>query len=263
MITVHVLASGSTIVDEALPFSDRSKNPLAFTGLFRSKKHKVEVPVRAYLVSFPQGNILIDTGWDRAIRKNARKYEGFANHFASTGFLPEGEGVIEQLEKLHLSLKDIKAVYLTHLDIDHAGGLQEVKEVKDIYCSKAEKEAALKGGFRYRKKLWEGIDLKTFSDQEEVDFFREDTFVAIPMKGHSAGMTSYRIGTKENYVLIAGDAGYGSNSIEKQSLPGVEWNKEEEKKTLKKLVGFAKDLHCQDILMTHDKDEKKSVFTIE
>lgn len=133
--------------------------------------------------------------------------------------------MIEQLEKLSLTLKDIKAVYLTHLDIDHAGGLQEVKEVKDISCSKAEKEAADKGDVRYRKELWKGIDFKNFSDTEEVDFFQEDTFVVIPMKGHSAGITAYRIGTKENDVLIAGDSGYGKDSIEKQSLPGVEWNK--------------------------------------
>ena len=73
MITIHALASGSTMVDEALPFADRSKNPRAYTGLFRSKKHKAEVPVRDYLVSFPQGNILIDTGLDRAIRKKRKE----------------------------------------------------------------------------------------------------------------------------------------------------------------------------------------------
>ncbi|MDD7679117.1 MAG: hypothetical protein PUJ06_01270 [Stecheria intestinalis] len=51
MIKVHVLACGSTIVDEALPFSDRSRNPLAFTGLFRAKTHQCSVPVRAYLMN--------------------------------------------------------------------------------------------------------------------------------------------------------------------------------------------------------------------
>ncbi|MCI2154953.1 MAG: hypothetical protein LKK26_09465 [Solobacterium sp.] len=51
MIKVHVLACGSTIVDEALPFSDRSRNPLAFTGLFRGKTHQCSVPVRAYLMN--------------------------------------------------------------------------------------------------------------------------------------------------------------------------------------------------------------------
>ena len=262
MIRIYVLASGSTMVDEALPYSSMSKNPLAYTGLFRGKKHKVEVPVCAYLVMFPQGNILIDTGWDREIRNDARKYEGFANHFASPGSLPKGEGVIEQLGKHNLSSDDIQSVYLTHLDIDHAGGLKEVKEVENIYCSKAEKEAADRGGVRYRKKLWKDITLKTFPDDREVDFFHDDTFVSIPMKGHSAGMTAYRIGSKENYVLIAGDAGYGRRSITEQILPGVEWNREEENKTLEKLKKISLDPHCQAILMTHDREETRSEFVI-
>ena len=52
MIRVHVFSCGSTVVDEALPFSDKSKNPLAFTGIGRGKKHKITVPVRAYLIEY-------------------------------------------------------------------------------------------------------------------------------------------------------------------------------------------------------------------
>ncbi len=33
MIKIYVLKCSSTIVDEALPLSDRSKNPLAYTGI--------------------------------------------------------------------------------------------------------------------------------------------------------------------------------------------------------------------------------------
>lgn len=63
----------------------------------------------------------------------------------------EDKKEIEKLAKRNLSVRDLKAVYLTHLDIDHAGGLQEVKDVKDIYCSEVEKEAAFKGRARHRK----------------------------------------------------------------------------------------------------------------
>ena len=80
MIKIHILPCGSTIVDEALPFSNRSKNPLAFTGILRGKKHKISVPVTAYLIEHPDGLILVDTGWDTAIREDARAYEGFFNY---------------------------------------------------------------------------------------------------------------------------------------------------------------------------------------
>lgn len=38
-IKIHVLHTGEVIVDEALPFGYESNRPLAWTGLFRSKKH--------------------------------------------------------------------------------------------------------------------------------------------------------------------------------------------------------------------------------
>ncbi|MEE8837258.1 MAG: MBL fold metallo-hydrolase [Eubacteriales bacterium] len=127
MIKVHILPCGSTVVDEALPFSNKSKNPLAFTGLFRGKKHKISVPVRAYLIEHPKGLVLVDTGWDDAIRKDARAAEGFFNYFASPGLLPEGEGIIDQLAALGYRTSDLDYCILTHMDIDHAGGISGLK----------------------------------------------------------------------------------------------------------------------------------------
>ena len=82
MIRIHILRCGSTIVDEALPLSNKSKNPFAYTGIGRNRSHKIEVPVTAYLIEHPKGLVLVDTGWDTKLRENARKYEGFANYFA-------------------------------------------------------------------------------------------------------------------------------------------------------------------------------------
>jgi N-acyl homoserine lactone hydrolase len=259
MIKVHVLACGSTTVDEALPFSSRSRDPLAFTGLFRGKKHKISVPVRAYLVELPQGLVLIDTGWDEAIRKDARKYEGFANYFASPGEMPEGEGVKDQLAGLGYSINDLDAVLMTHLDIDHAGGLQMVKDVPEIYCSQKEWDAAQKSNPRYLKRLWNGIDMKTFNDK--LDLF-DHTITSIAMPGHSAGMTAYHIGNREKYILIAGDAGYGRRSYEELDLPGVEWDKKSALCSLKRLKEIAADPECIDILMTHDTEEKQNEYEI-
>ena len=71
MIKIHIFNCGSTRADEALPLRNKSKNLLAFTGIFRRKKHQIQVTVRAYLVETPKVLILIDTGWDEAIRVNA------------------------------------------------------------------------------------------------------------------------------------------------------------------------------------------------
>lgn len=54
--------------------------------------------------------------WDTAIRENARKYEGFANYFASPGTLPKGRAVTEYMKKLGYEPKDIDYCILTHMD---------------------------------------------------------------------------------------------------------------------------------------------------
>lgn len=49
-IKVHFIRTGSVLVDETLTGQGDSRNPIAFTGLFRSSNYRVEVPVSCYLI---------------------------------------------------------------------------------------------------------------------------------------------------------------------------------------------------------------------
>lgn len=84
-----------------------------------------------------QGKILIDTGWDNAIRQDARANEGFFNYFASSGLLPDGEGIIDQLALYGFSTDDLDYCPLAHLDIDHARGIDELRNAGHVMCSRA------------------------------------------------------------------------------------------------------------------------------
>lgn len=261
MIKIHILPCGSTIVDEALPFSNKSKNPLAFTGILRGKKHKISAPVTAYLIEHPKGLILVDTGWDTAVRENARKFEGFLNYFASPGFLPKGEGIVDQLPMLGYRPDDVGDCILTHMDIDHAGGIGHMKNAKHILCSEAEWEAANKRNPRYLKRLWKGLKVEAFPNSE-YDLFGDGTVTLLPMHGHSAGMTAVKVSNGTDFVIIAGDCGYGRPSWEDQILPGVEWNRKEAKRSLEKLREYGNDSHCRAILMTHDPEYASGIIEL-
>ena len=261
MIKIHILPCGSTIVDEALPLSNKSKNPLAFTGILRGKKHKISVPVTAYLIEHPDGLILVDTGWDTAIREDARAYEGFFNYFASPGFLPEGEGIVDQLASLGYKTADIDYCIMTHMDIDHAGGIGHMKDAKHIMCSEAEWAAACKSNPRYLKRLWKGLTIETFPDME-YDLLGDGSIMLIPMHGHSPGMTAVKVSADDGFVIIAGDCGYGRSSWEELILPGITWNKEQAFQSLKKLQSFAQDDQCKAVLMTHDPEHTSGIINL-
>lgn len=261
MIKIHILPCGSTIVDEALPFCNKSRNPLAFTGLFCGKKHKISVPVTAYLIEHPKGLVLVDTGWDTAIRENAREYEGFFNYFASPGFLPEGEGIVDQLAALGYKTSNLDYCLLTHMDIDHAGGIGHVRDARHIMCSEAEWTAANKRNPRYLKRLWKGMEIETLPNHD-FDLFGDGTVVAFPLHGHSAGLTGVRVSSGTAYVILAGDGGYGRPSWEEQILPGVVWNRKEAKKSLEKLRRFGNDTNCKAILMTHDPEHTSGIIEL-
>jgi N-acyl homoserine lactone hydrolase len=252
MIKIHILDCGSTRVDEALPLRNKSKNPLAFTGLFRGKKHQIEVPVRAYLVETPKALILVDTGWDESIRTNARKYEGIFNYFASPGALPLGQSVGEHLAKLHYSPSQIDYCILTHMDIDHAGGLGLVQKAQTIMANEEEIKATYSFNPRYLKRLWKGITITPFSNQE-TDLLGDGSVVLLPLNGHSRGMTGVKINGESGFVIIAGDAGYCQESIDSLVLPGIVYNKKEEIDSLRRLAEYKKDKRCKGILLTHDK----------
>ena len=120
MIKVHVLNCGSTVVDEALPLSSRSKNPLAYTGLFRGKKHKISVPVRAYLIEHSDALILVDTGWARDMsprgefdkKAQIKSLGSWVLYKVNQGRIPMGACIDEQLAKLGLKDSDLDAVLL-------------------------------------------------------------------------------------------------------------------------------------------------------
>ena len=156
-IKIHVLHCGQVVVDSMLAFSQKSWNPLAFTGFLRSKKHLLTLPVSAYLIEHPKGLILIDTGWHTDVRINQRKYLGPVLYMVNKAFLPAGEAIHEQLEQLGYQPSDIDYLILTQLDCDHVSVLKLVKDAKRILVIKLEQEVAEVDPVRYSSSMFKSV----------------------------------------------------------------------------------------------------------
>lgn len=228
-IKIHILHTGLVKVDRALPFHGEYRNPLAFTGLFRSEKNQVILPVSSYLIEHPHGLILIDTGWNKLVRQSNWKELGPQVQI-NTGYLPMGWSVDERIAALGYKPSDIDYLLLSHLHCDHVSGLKQVKDAKNILVSEPELRIANKLPMVYLPHEWKGVNLQTYQYDhtdlgpfnESFDLFGDGSIVQIHTPGHASGMSATRIqGSDGKFVLLAADTGYSSMSWEKMLTPGI------------------------------------------
>ncbi len=269
-IKIHVLECGIVGTDETISDKSRSKNPYAYTGVLRGKKHRVWIPVFAYLIEHPKGNILIDSGWHTDVRKNQKKHMSWKLNIASKALLPEGKAIDEQLLKLGIEIEKLNYVFVTHFDVDHISGLKLVKEAKNICASAEEIKAVNEGGIRYNSELWSGINIKPIIMNDSnigpfnrsYDLFGDGTIILIDLSGHSKGTMGVMVKNNSKFVIITSDSCYNKASWEELKLPGIVEDKEKAIKSLKWIQNISEDKNCIKILATHDKDVEPHVITL-
>src|SRR5215467_2531396 len=85
------------------------------------------VPIHAWLIEHPEGNILVDTGETARIGKPGYlpRWHPFFRLAASFQVGAEDE-LGPQLKKAGIGSEEVRTVVLTHLHTDHAGGLAHV-----------------------------------------------------------------------------------------------------------------------------------------
>jgi glyoxylase-like metal-dependent hydrolase (beta-lactamase superfamily II) len=268
-IKIHALRCGEVLVDKAVPFGNVSKNPWAYTGAVRAKRHKIWLPVFTYLIEHPKGNILVDTSWSREVRDNPAKALGFAIHFASKPSLPAGEFVAEQLERLDVAPSDLEYVFLTHLDGDHIAGLKGVADAKTILTNEEELKNVGRNP-RYNAKMWEGVNLqgvrlsksKYGPFKRSYDVFGDGSVLLVWLPGHSEGMTGVLVQNNSRFVLLTGDCGYAARSWQELALPGIMSDKQKMLKSLGWVKAMSERENCVEVLASHDREVKPHTIAL-
>lgn len=271
MIRIHVLNCGEVGVDPAVPDRSISRNAIAYTGLFRDPKKRIWIPVKAFLIEHPKGLILVDTGWDSAVRRHPVRTLTFPLWITSKPDLPEGSAVDEQLRARNIRPEDLDYVLMTHMDIDHDSGLRLVKNAKQILVSPEEWTAIHSAQVRYARRPWKDVPIGLMPLSEDPsapfgkawDVFGDGSITALLMPGHTQGSVVLRISGANGYILIVGDVGYNRNSWESLHLPGPVYNREQMRSSLAWVQKKRLDPRCLAVLAAHDPEEQRSVFEIQ
>lgn len=226
------------------------------------------------LLETEAGLVLVDTGLGR---EDVRL--GFLNPLLDTFAPPRyvlEETAYAQIQALGFDPRDVRHIILTHLDLDHAGGLSDFPQAQvHVHIQEyrgAVSQPSLPEIWRYLPRQWRhGVQWVTYAPQGEPWMGFEavralkglpEDILLIPLPGHTRGHSGVAIQTAQGWLLHAGDAYFDRRQLD---FPGLAcppalmllqilepWNSFEWSRSLLRLQSLARRHPEIQILCSHD-----------
>lgn len=173
------------------------------------------------LLETADGLVLVDTGLGlEDVRHPKSRLSGFFLALLSPDFREEMTAV-RQIERLGFSAQDVRHIALTHLDFDHAGGLDDFP-LATVHMLQLERDhAVLQKTWldrqRFRPQQWSGRarwqvypaegggDWFGFSGVQQLNGLPLE-IVMVPLIGHTLGHAGVAVRKGDRWLLQAGDA---------------------------------------------------------
>ncbi len=177
---------------------------------------RMRMPVGAFLIEHPQGNVVFDTGMHPELERDTSRLR-------STGPLFDVEltsawTLTGQLDAAGVAPADVAIAVVSHLHFDHCGGLGQLPAAR-VLVQEAEWRAA------FHERLVEfGVynprDFDLGHDRDlldgEHDVFGDGRLRLLPTAGHTAGHQSLLV---DGTTLLVGDACYCQQALDRDALP--------------------------------------------
>ncbi len=174
-----------------------------------------------FLIETEAGLVLVDTGFGtRDVADPRSRLSTFFLALVSPDFREEMTA-IRQIQRLGFRSEDVRHIILTHLDFDHAGGLDDFPNAT-VHLMGIERDDA------FAQKSW--IDRQRFRPQQWSTKGRWKVYTAeqgdkwfgfdrvrtldglppeialVPLRGHTLGHAGVAVQTDDHWLLQAGDA---------------------------------------------------------
>ena len=188
------------------------------------------VPVYAYAIEHRDGVILVDTGSNAGLMSLPKYHPYF--QLAVRFDIDREQEVGAGLKALGIGAADVKTVVLTHMHIDHDGGLADLPRSAVLAAPGEIRDASgLRGRIGgYLPQRWpSGFDPKPLELAIEPfgPFARsrkltaDGAVVAIPTPGHTAHHLSVVADVGDALVVLGGDAAYSQANLTGGFVDGV------------------------------------------
>jgi len=168
-----------------------------------------------------EGLVLVDTGFGtRDVRDPRSRLSGFFLAMLSPDFREEMTA-LRQIERLGFRASDVRHIVLTHLDFDHAGGLDDFPHAR-VHMLQQERDHALQQRTwldrqRFRPQQWNTRgNWIVYPSRVGEPWFGFDAvrqlqglppeILMVPLPGHTHGHAGVAIQRGEGWLLQTGDA---------------------------------------------------------
>lgn len=186
----------------------------------RSKGWRGKLACHCLLVETGSQLVLLDTGYGlRDVADPKSRLSAFFLGLLDPDFREEMTAV-RQIETMGFSPRDVRHIVLTHLDFDHAGGLDDFPEATVHMLIDEGEDAVRQRSWldrqRYRPQQWSsyprwrgyeptGERWFGFQSVRDLPGVGPDV-VMVPLRGHTLGHAGIAVREEHGWLLLAGDA---------------------------------------------------------
>jgi N-acyl homoserine lactone hydrolase len=188
------------------------------------------IPVYAWAIEHPDGVIVVDTGAATHLKSLPRWHPYFQ---LSVRFDIEPEQEIgPQLKERGIGVRDVKTVVLTHMHIDHDGGLAHFPHSRilangDEIARAAGALGAIRGYLPNRWPKWFDPQSIAWQPSPYGPFARSASVtstgdvIVVPTPGHTPGHVSVILSDGAEQIMLAGDTSYLESAMLRGTVDGV------------------------------------------
>jgi N-acyl homoserine lactone hydrolase len=214
---IHAVQTGSVKIKTAQVVG-RGRGVRRQLAIFADREWTDWLPTFAWVIDHPEGAIVVDTGQGVHLLESGKSLHPYIR-FETAFRIDREEEIGPQLKKLGIAARDVKRVVLTHMHIDHDGGLVHFP-ASEIFVPRGEikKASGVLGRIRgYLPNRWPSwfdpkpLDLaaETFGPFAACNrLTKSGDVVAVATPGHTADHISILVREGDETFLLAGDASY-------------------------------------------------------
>jgi N-acyl homoserine lactone hydrolase len=245
---VHAIQTGFVKIKSAQVEGHGHNRITRQLAIFADRNWTEWLPTYAWAIEHSEGVIVVDTGQGAHLLQTGSSYHPYARWEVVFQIDPEEE-IGPQLRSLGIGPRDVKRVVLTHLHMDHDGGLAHFPN-SEILVAPGEIRTAsgwagrIRGYLPNRWPSWfDPVPLELGAEPigpfaRSRRLTRAGDIVAVATPGHTADHVSILVQADDTTLFLAGDTSYNESLMLASRVDGVSPDEGTSIATLNAIRGF-------------------------